>query len=124
MIATVGVCSYNGITFDAYFATLMKARPISDTAGRTVKLVEYTFSIKGFVSSSTAGWSDGQITTLRASLMRRAGPLIFAAHGYGTFIINDPTTSTGVWDAAHGPEPLSLTVRPIGGAGSQAGPPT
>ena len=97
------------MTFTSLFRSRISGRVVKDEAQRTVKYVEYTLSVQGYIQDN-----NGTGTTMdswRKLLQQPAGQLEYSTKGFGTFAIN---TLGGKNDCKYGPWPTLLEFVPIG----------
>lgn len=114
--------SYNGFTFPVETSTEdFQMRPVYDTAGRTVKYVEHSLTIKavlGEVNQGLGQTTDSTMETLKKVLTAAGGNLKYQGVGVGTGAGMDinPPAGGGVRDVSWGPKPQMLRWRPYGQA--------
>lgn len=112
----VGTLSYNGCTFSPLFESHVSGAAIKDAAGRTVKYMEYTITVDGYVTLPDGADSIGEtMATLRGLLTAQGGDLRYS--GRGCDIVVNPAGGGGIddRDVAWGPEPMLLEFQPMGG---------
>jgi hypothetical protein len=123
----VGTLAYNGVTFSSLFKSNCSGVTMPDQAGRTVRFVEWTIVVEGYVtlqSKNPAGGVvgglgtpttiDATMTNLRQLLEAYGGTLTYEGKGLGNVTVNDPN---GVlWDTNWGPKPKVLDFQPLGGS--------
>lgn len=129
----VGELSYNGCRFSPLFTSTLSAIAQKDAAGRTVKYLEVTLTVDGYVTLGSA--QDDQValspgtsisstmTTLAARLMAQGGTLVYRGRGFdlvinaaGGLVVGGPGAQsiTGS-DVAWGPVPELIEFQPLGG---------
>lgn len=78
----VGELSYNGVDFSPFFETKVRGKMVRDEANRTIKYMEYTLSVDGYVTlPGGASTIAPAMNTLRRLLTQQAGPLIYKGRG-------------------------------------------
>lgn len=107
-LPTTGTCSYYGITFDARTRTKITATPVPDRAGRTVKFVEYTLDVNGWVSDTSS--TDDTLESMRIRLTTPGQTLRYTNKGFGDLIVNAGLVRDVEW----GPWPKLLEYDPVG----------
>lgn len=133
----VGNLTYNGCRFSPLFASKLSGKAVKDAANRTVKYIEYTLTVDGYVTmpdgnvlaANPAGIGvDRTMRTLRQLLMAQGGALIYQGRGFD-LVINTPREAIGIGvggggnfaalnavrDVAWGPVPELLEFQPLGG---------
>lgn len=109
----VGTLSYNGCVFSPLFETSVSSVYVKDAANRTVKYIEYTITVDGYVTLPTVGEVNVERTLDRMErlLSQQAGSLIYSGRG-----INITVNGQGAKkDVAWGPVPEILDITPLGG---------
>ena len=112
----IGVLSYNGCIFSPLFETSVSGLAVKDNAQRTVKYMEYTITVDGYVTLPTSQNSIEVVTVgLRELLSAQGGKLTYKGRGFDLILGPD----TVIRDAAWGPVPEILDFQPLG-AGKSA----
>lgn len=107
----VGAISYNGCTFGPVFETKVSGNAIKDNAKRTVKFIEYTITVDGFVTLPAGAVNiGGTMATLYSMLTAQGGSLVY--RGRALDIIANPAEKPN--DVAWGPIPEMLEFQPLG----------
>lgn len=116
----VEVLSYNGCTFSPLFASVVSGAAIKDDANRTVKFMEYTLSVDGYVTAPTGFLEEAaresvktSCDNLRLLLTAQGGTLVY--QGRGCDLVVNAAGGGGVRDVAWGPVPELLEFQPLGG---------
>lgn len=104
-----GTLSYNGVTFSSLFRSKITGRPVPDTAGRTVKNVEYELVVEGCIQDDNG--TDVTMDSWRNLLQQNGGQLEYMNKGAGDISINTPG---GQRDVKYGPWPKLLYFQPVG----------
>ena len=113
----IGELSYNGCIFSPLFESNVSGNAVKDRANRTVKFVEYTIVVDGYVTLPTGASSINSVTsTLRELLQAQAGQLKYKGRGLD-IEINAPGGG-GKRDVVWGPIPDILDFQPLGGGRS------
>lgn len=116
-VPDIGKVEYNGCVFSPLFVTTVSGSAIKDNASRTIKYMEYTLTVDGYVTAPVVGQGAANqpittsIDTLRNLLTKQGGALIYQGRGCD-FIIN---VVGGPTDAVWGPLPELLEFQPLGG---------
>ena len=116
IVPDVGVLSYNGCVFSPLFETTASGVAVKDNAQRTVKLMEYTITVDGYVTLKTGAASVAPTTRVLLDLLTaQGGALTYTGRGF------DLVLGPGdlVKDVAWGPVPEVLDFQPLG-AGKSA----
>lgn len=112
----VGRLSYNGCQFSPLFESNVSGVAVKDEARRTVKYMEYTISVDGYVTLPVDAFDIAPtMETLRKLLTAQGGLLIYTGRGCD-ILVN--AAGAGVKDAAWGPVPELLEFQPLGGGRS------
>lgn len=120
----IGKLTYNGCLFSPLFESRVSGRAIQDEAGRTVKYMEYTLSVDGYVTLPD-GASDTTATMRQLALLLTAqgGSLVYTGRGFDILVnppggVNNLVGPSGaganVQDVAWGPTPKLLEFQPLG----------
>lgn len=116
----VGTLSYNGCTFSPLFASTLSGSAIKDNANRTVKLVEYSLEVDGYVTASDNAEVNGispTMNNLAIMLTAQGGALVYEGRGFD-LVVNAPGAARfdkRARDVAWGPTPELLDFQPLGG---------
>lgn len=114
----IGVLSYNGCVFSPLFATDISGVCVKDNAQRTVRYMEYTITVDGYVTLPTNHPSINETTVvLRRLLTAQGGTLTYQGRGFD--LITGPASSINFRDAVWGPVPELFEFQPLG-AGKSA----
>lgn len=108
----VQVVSYNGVVFDASAKVKITAKPVLDDARRTMKYIEFTIDVRGYVTNTPGSTTDNSLLAMRNKLTAVGKTLKITGKGYGDLIVNNP--GSAVRDANWGPIPQVLTWIPLG----------
>jgi len=117
----VGTLSYNGCVFSPLFATEMSGKPIQDNANRTIKLMEYSVSVDGYVTLPAGATSiNSTMDSLRRLLTARGGSLTYQGRGFDLVVgpVAGGLIAGTARDLAWGPVPELLEFQPLGGGRS------
>lgn len=108
-----GVVSYNGYTFGPETVTKVHGRPVPSEDSRTVKVVEWTLDVTGYITSVVPATTDAEILAIRHTMLKSGGELHYngPGRGFGGVDVND---GRGVWDSAWGPHPLYFEYSAVG----------
>lgn len=103
-----GTLKYNGCVFSPLFETKVSGNPVKDNAKRTVKYIEYTITVDGYVTLSD-GLDDisSTMATLYRLLTAQGGSLVYKGRGLDI-------VSNGSADVSWGPTPELLEFQPLG----------
>lgn len=113
----IGKVAYNNCVFGPLFTTNVSSVFVKDDAERTVKWIEYTITLDGYVTLP-----DGQETieptmaALEKLLSAQGGVLIYI----GRSLRLEINVAAGDRDVAWGPVPEILDIQPLGGGRSAA----
>src|SRR4051812_26489749 len=108
----VGVLSYNGCQFGPLVVTDVSGLAVKDEAMRTVKYMEYTITVDGYVTlPDGATDTSPTMATLRKLLSAQAGALVYQGRGCD-ILVNVPGNTPR--DVAWGPVPNILEFQPLG----------
>ncbi len=137
----VGALSYNGCVFSPLFETKVSSNCVKDAANRTVKFMEYTIMVDGYVTGPDVGVPVGDNTkkvvptmaNLYKLLTAQGGSLIYRGRAHD-IIANGGGAAQGLQgakgpapvvvnmsrgdDVAWGPVPEMLEFQPLGGGNS------
>jgi hypothetical protein len=125
LLPDIGQLSYNGCTFSPLFTSSISGIAVKDQANWTVKYMEYTLMVDGYVTvgpitNSVDGVNTSTIEytmqTIRNLLNQQGGVLTYTVRGFGPVIVNQP--GGRLQDVAWGPEPKTLDFQPLGQARS------
>lgn len=111
-LPTEGTIRYGIPPFDFPVETRtesVRATPVADAAGRTVKYTVFSITVRTWLS----GMTEVEMLSIRRRLQKYGQPLVFNAKGFGDLSIN--TGSTAPQDVVWGPKPTELSWRPLGG---------
>lgn len=112
-----GEFSYNGVGFGGAERITCQMTPEFDDAGRTVKCVRHQYDVDAVIVTTSGGLTvDEKIETLKKKLLVSGAPLVVSGKGLGDLTVNAGGQGASVQDVAFGPNPLSLSVEPIGDA--------
>lgn len=116
-----GVLSYNGCVFSPLFETKVSGDPVKDNAQRTVKYMDYTITVDGYVTLPAGASSiSPTMVNLVKLLTAQGGHLVYK--GRGLDLIVNPQVDGGFGDAtrdvAWGPVPELIEFQPLGGGKS------
>lgn len=120
VLPDVGLLSYNGCVFSPLFETRVSGLAVKDNATRTVKYMEYTITVDGYVTLPTGQPSiSPTMVTLRQLLTTQGGALVYQGRGMD-LNVNTTIFAAGVAlpsarDVAWGPVPELLEFQPLGG---------
>ncbi len=118
----IGTLFYNGCTFSPLFASTVSGTAVPDAAGRTIKQMDYTILVDGYVTKA-AGLNDIAPTmeTLQVALEAQGGKLIYEGRGFDLTVNAAGATLFGnaARDVAWGPVPQLIEFQPLG-AGQSA----
>lgn len=105
--------SYNGCIFSPLFHTEVSGVCVKDRADRTVKYMEYTIKVDGYVTLPDGAVDiDPTMRVLRELLTVQGGALRYEGRGMDLTI--NPDGAGGVRDVAWGPVPELLEFQPMG----------
>src|SRR4051794_29882487 len=111
-----GTCTYNGVPIvgpgGSPVKTKITGKPLYDESNRAIKYMEYSLSVRGYVTSDGTGTSDTKWDALRVLLETPRRPLIYTSKGFGTLSVNVPGGT--VKDVCWGPHPGVVEFTPIG----------
>jgi len=120
IVNTVSTVTYNGITIDDILKSTVRAVPIYNNQGTTVKYIEYQIEIEAIVYPTSFDLiaearpsTDNPLELIRTSLLQSGKPLQFRDRGFGKlFQFNTtPNNHTVDW----GPKPQILLYETMGG---------
>lgn len=103
---------YNGFDFQVYSHSWSLA-PVLDAAGRTVKWVEFTISVRAYVLAGS-GASDStadEMEELQQKLTEQGATLTVEGTGFGLILVNG---GGGEKDVNFGPIPHMISATPVG----------
>lgn len=113
----IGTASYNGCTFSSLFISSVSGNMVQDNANRTIKYVEYTLVLDGYVTlDDTSPTTDGIMEVLQAKLSKQGGVLTYNGKGFGAWVLNQ--AGSVYKDVAWGPVPKILEFQPLGASSS------
>lgn len=117
-LPNVGTIVYNGVEFDPLHTSQVSCKPVYDTAGRTVKWVEYTITVDATITlTGSAKTTDALFAKLRSLLSAPGGVFDYSGNGLGNpFIVNAP--GSPIRDVQWGPKPQVLEFVPLGASRS------
>jgi hypothetical protein len=108
-------CRYNGFTFPVTTEVQeVSGKCQYDSAQRTVECIVYSIRIRSIITEPTGTpgeTTDDSLTSIRQSLTKAGGQLLFSEFGLGNFEIN-----TNQGDVRWGPRPQMLSMKPIAGS--------
>lgn len=105
----VGRLSYNGCFFSPLFETKVSSNPVKDAAKRTVKFIEHSISVEGYVTLPEAAGIENiepVMYTLYRLLTAQGGKLFYTGRALD-IVVNGH-------DVAWGPVPELLEFQPLG----------
>jgi hypothetical protein len=113
----IGVLNYNRCVFSSLQHTSMSCKQLPDAANRTIKAIECTLTVDGYVTLETGQTTiDGTVSAMRQLLSAQGGILTYSGKGFGqSFAVNKPG---GLQDIAWGPIPEILELQPLGASRS------
>lgn len=118
VLPDVGTLFYNGCTFGPLFTTSIQGNAIKDSANRTVKYMEYTLAVDGYVTMATGLTSIAPtMANLRNLLTAQGGRLTYQGRGFDLVVNAAGATIFGAAarDVAWGPVPELMEFKPLGG---------
>lgn len=111
----VGELSYNKCVFGPLFSTKVTCDYVKDNANRTVKWIEYTITVDGYVTLPDGFVSiEPTVAILEKLLSQQGGALLYSGRGIKIAV----NTAGGDRDVAWGPVPEVLEIVPMGGGRS------
>jgi len=112
LLPDIGTLAYNGVTFGPYFTTNFAGVPIKDAANRTVKFMEYTLHVEGYVTLGEGDTTtDNIMSVLQTLLNQQGGKLTYTGKGFCNLVIDG---SGLLKDVAWGPVPETFDFQPLG----------
>lgn len=116
LLPNTGTLIYNSVSFSCLYKSTLRAQMPQDESLRTVKAVEYTLSVEGYITlrDDTTTSTDEQVLYIRNQLSAQAGFLIYEGNGLGTLNVNVPGNKV-YQDLTWGPVPTLMELHPLGG---------
>lgn len=122
-LVDVGRLAYNGCLFSPLFRSSVSGVAIKDNANRTIKYMEYTITVDGYVTLPEGADSiNATMITLRQLLTQQGGKLQYIGRGCDIIVNTDREQATNAafrrsvyTDAVWGPVPQLLEFQPLGG---------
>src|ERR1035438_4639544 len=114
----VGTLSYNGCTFSPLFVSNLSGKAVQDNARRTVKELELTLIVDGYVSLAFGNTSISPTTANMVELLTaQAAPLVYKGRGLDLSVNAAGGAMFGgmARDVAWGPVPELFEFQPLGG---------
>lgn len=113
-LPSVGTLEYNGCTFSPLFETQVSGNAVKDIAQRTVKYMDYSITVDGYVTLPDGdAIIDSPMRTLRDLLTAQGGTLIYEGRGMD-LVVNPVGGAAGKRDVTWGPLPELLEFQPLG----------
>lgn len=113
ILPDVGTLSYNGCVFSPYFVTSVNGVAVQDNANWTVKYMEFTLTVEGYVTlGDDDDTIDDAMEEILVRLSKQAGQLIYQGRGFADLVVNQP--GGVVQDVAWGPIPKVIDFQPLG----------
>lgn len=116
VLPDVGILRYNNCLFSPLFESNISGVMVKDNALRTVKYIEYTISVDGYVTLPAGEQNiSSTMDDLRLLLTAQGGTLFYTGRGFDLNInVNAGGFGGSVNDVAWGPSPELLEFQPLG----------